>query len=172
MALSKDRLGSLFEAVNEDLDQLEEKVSVDVILIGGAAMMLMSPNARATMDVDVFLLHADNFAAVAAIFRNYGIDIVTVASVPDPEDMNPTPVFEFSHITVFIPDWYNLAITKLFSTRDEEADLLEYILPNIEDWDKLATMVEDYKIDYVGDIRRTDANRIEEYRKMLEHETK
>lgn len=76
----------------------------------------------------------------------------------------------WSNLIVYIPDFYSLAITKLFTDRKkDEEDLLSYILPGISDFDKLDELIRESRIDYVGNINNSflNVNRLDDYKKEL-----
>lgn len=53
MGLNRDTIKARFEIVNDELKA--QNISVECILIGGAAGIFLSENVRPTMDIDVFL---------------------------------------------------------------------------------------------------------------------
>lgn len=122
------------------------------------------------MDIDVFLKNQVTNKEVNEIFDENFIEAVTVASVPDPEEMTISDRLTWSNLIVYIPDFYSLAITKLFTDRKkDEEDLLSYILPGISDFDKLDELIRESRIDYVGNINNPflNVNRLDDYKKEL-----
>ncbi|MCL2858849.1 MAG: DUF6036 family nucleotidyltransferase [Streptococcaceae bacterium] len=168
MPLNKQAIKEIFAELNKEL--LTDNLFVEVILIGGSAGIFLSDKTRPTMDIDVFLKTLDNQERVTDLFLSYDIENVTVASVPDPNEMTFSDVLKWSNLIVYIPDFYSLAITKLFTTRaKDEQDLLTYILLGIEDFEKLDNLIKENSIDYVGrvDDPFLNVNRLEDYKKQL-----
>lgn len=168
MGLNRDTIKARFEIVNDELKA--QNISVECILIGGAAGIFLSENVRPTMDIDVFLKNQVTNKEVNEIFDENFIEAVTVASVPDPEEMTISDRLTWSNLIVYIPDFYSLAITKLFTDRKkDEEDLLSYILPGISDFHKLDELIRESRIDYVGNINNPflNVNRLDDYKKEL-----
>ena len=168
MPLNRETILKTFESVNEELSQ--KGITAECVLIGGSAGIFLSDVVRPTMDIDVFLRTRDNYTDILEIFEDYFIEDVTVASVPDPEEMTISNTYTWSNMIVRIPDFYSLAITKPFTNRaKDEEDLINYILPGIDDFDKLDELIRENKIDYVGNLNDPflNVNQLEEYKKQM-----
>lgn len=67
--------------------------------------------------------------------------------------------FTYSNLEVYVLSWEDLAIMKLYSTRQKDLeDLQEYILPNIQLFHRLKNRLKYYECDYVGNLNDPDLN--------------
>lgn len=164
----KNNIIKRLELVNTEFKRID--IMVDAVLIGGAALVFNIPNVRPTKDIDVFLRNPVCNDTVMEILKRYAIEDVTVASVPDPNEVTFEETLEFSNLTIYVIDIYGLAITKLFTNRaKDEEDLKKYILKNIPDHNKLDMLIEENFKDYVGNPNdmNLNVNHIDEYRNEL-----
>lgn len=120
-----------------------------------------------------FFRTRDNYTDILEIYEDYFIEDVTVASVPDSEEMTISETYIWSSMVVRIPEFYSLAITKLFTNRaKDEEDLINYILPEIDDFEKLYKLIKENKIDYVGNLNDPflNVNQLEVYKKQIKND--
>lgn len=168
MALNRDKILFILEKVNKSLKQ--QNLHIECIMIGGAAGVFHSDKMRPTLDIDIILQQYSTNEAIMEIFSEAFIEPVTIMSVPDPDEMEFKETIHLSNIIVHIPDIYSYAITKLFTDRQkDEDDLKAFILPNIPDFQKLENLIEENKLDYVGNLNNPDlnANNISRYKEEL-----
>lgn len=86
-------------------------------------------------------------------------DVEGILIVPAIEEMTFEEQFKYSNLEVYILSWEDLAIMKLYSTRQKDlTDLQKYILPNIQLFYRLKRRLKYYECDYVGNIDNPDLN--------------
>ena len=130
--LTRDDLRRILAAVDAQLDR-----SVDLVLVGGGALLVLSPEARATHDLDVFPTpHLDGFeeALKSAVAGEVGaaVDINTRSVGFEsllPKDWRDrlvrSPEFSTRHIRVFTPAVEDLAVMKIFRFAAKDAEDIE-----------------------------------------------
>jgi hypothetical protein len=86
-------------------------------------------------------------------------DIEGILIVPAIEEMTFDEQFTYSNLMVYVLSWEDLAIMKLYSTRQKDlTDLKKYILPNIQLFHQLKRRLKYYECDYVGNLNDPDLN--------------
>lgn len=128
-----------------------------IIVVGGSAIALLTRGERVTTDID----YIGNLALSSAKLNKLSLsnDVEGILIVPAIEEMTFEEQYNFSNLEVYILSWEDLAIMKLYSTRQKDLeDLQEYILPNIKLFHQLNRRLKYYECDYVGNLDDPDLN--------------
>lgn len=127
--LSYSRIVEILSKTNEYLARRGTKGKI--IVTGGSAIALLSKGSRVTTDID----YIGSLALSSAELNKLSLsnDVEGILIVPAIEEMTFDLEFKYSNLEVYILSWEDLAIMKLYSTRQKDLeDLQEYILPNIK----------------------------------------
>lgn len=128
-----------------------------IIITGGSAIALLSKGSRVTTDIDYIGSLALSSAELTKL--SLSNDIEGILIVPAIEEMTFDLEFKYSNLEVYVLSWEDLAIMKLYSTRQKDLeDLQEYILPNIRLFYRLKDRLKYYECDYVGNLNDPDLN--------------
>lgn len=128
-----------------------------IIITGGSAISILTKGSRVTTDID----YIGNLSLSSKELNKLSLsnDIESILIVPAIEEMVFEDKFNFSNLEVYILSWEDLAIMKLYSTRQKDSeDLQEYILPNIQLFYHLKGRLKYYECDYVGNLNDPDLN--------------
>lgn len=128
-----------------------------IIITGGSAISILTKGSRVTTDID----YIGNLSLSSKELNKLSLsnDIESILIVPAIEEMVFEDKFNFSNLEVYILSWEDLAIMKLYSTRQKDLeDLQEYILPNIQLFYHLKSRLKYYECDYVGNLNDPDLN--------------
>ena len=128
-----------------------------IIITGGSAIALLSRGSRVTTDIDY--IGSLDLSRSELNKLSLSNDVEGVLIVPAIEEMTFDLEFKYSNLEVYVLSWEDLAIMKLYSTRQKDLeDLQEYILPNIQLFYRLRSRLKYYECDYVGNLDDPDLN--------------
>lgn len=153
--LSYSRIVEILEELNSTLRK--KCITGKIIVTGGSAIALLSKGSRVTTDID----YIGNLALSSAELNKLSLsnDVEGILVVPAIEEMTFDLEFSYSNLEVYVLSWEDLAIMKLYSTRQKDLeDLQEYILPNIRLFYQLKCRLKYYECDYVGNLDDPDLN--------------
>lgn len=153
--LSYSRIVEILEELNSTLRK--KCITGKIIVTGGSAIALLSKDSRVTTDID----YIGNLALSSAELNKLSLsnDVEGILVVPAIEEMTFDLEFSYSNLEVYVLSWEDLAIMKLYSTRQKDLeDLQEYILPNIRLFYQLKCRLKYYECDYVGNLDDPDLN--------------
>lgn len=147
--LSYSRIVEILSKTNEYLAR--RGTTGKIIITGGSAIALLSKGSRVTTDID----YIGSLALSSAELNKLSLsnDVEGILIVPAIEEMTFDLEFKYSNLEVYVLSWEDLAIMKLYSTRQRDLeDLQEYILPNICLFHQLKRRLKYYECDYVGNL--------------------
>ena len=153
--LSYSSIKEILEEVNNTL--VKRGTTGKIIITGGSAISLLTRGERVTTDID----YVGSLALSNSELANLSLsnDVESILIVPAIEEMTFDLKFTYSNLEVYVLSWGDLAIMKLYSTRQKDLeDLQEYILPNIQLFHRLKTRLKYYECDYVGNLNDPDLN--------------
>ena len=153
--LSYSRILEILAETNESL--AKRGIAGKIIITGGSAIALLSKGSRVTTDID----YIGSLALSSSELNKLSLsnDVEGVLIVPAIEEMTFDLEFKYSNLEVYVLSWEDLAIMKLYSTRQKDLeDLQEYILPNIQLFYRLRSRLKYYECDYVGNLNDPDLN--------------
>jgi hypothetical protein len=153
--LSYSKILNILEKTNSLLAQRGAKGKI--IITGGSAISLLTKGSRVTADID----YIGNLSLSSKELNKLSLsnDVEGILIVPAIEEMVFDDKFKFSNLEVYILSWEDLAIMKLYSTRQKDLeDLQEYILPNIQLFYRLKSRLKYYECDYVSNLNDPDLN--------------
>lgn len=153
--LSYSRIIEILAKTNEYLAR--RGTTGKIIITGGSAISLLSKGSRVTTDID----YIGSLALSSAELNKLSLsnDVEGILIVPATEEMTFDDHYNFSNLEVYVLSWEDLAIMKLYSTRQKDLeDLQEYILPNIHLFYRLKSRLRYYECDYVGNLDDPDLN--------------
>lgn len=153
--LSYSRIVEILEELNTILGK--RGITGKIIVTGGSAIALLSKGSRVTTDID----YIGSLALSSAELNKLSLsnDVEGILIVPAIEEMTFDLEFKYSNLEVYVLSWEDLAIMKLYSTRQKDLeDLQEYILPNIKLFYRLESRLKYYECDYVGNLDDPDLN--------------
>lgn len=153
--LSYSKILSILEKTNSLLANRGAKGKI--IITGGSAISLLTKGSRVTTDID----YIGNLSLSSKELNKLSLsnDVEGILIVPAIEEMVFDDKFEFSNLEVYVLSWEDLAIMKLYSTRQKDlTDLKKYILPNIQLFYRLKNRLKYYECDYVGNLNDPDLN--------------
>ena len=153
--LSYSSIKEILEEVNTTL--VQRGTTGKIIITGGSAISLLTHGERVTTDID----YVGSLALSNSELSNLSLsnDVEGILIVPAIEEMTFDLEFKYSNLEVYVLSWEDLAIMKLYSTRQKDlTDLQKYILPNIKLFHQLKRRLKYYECDYVGNIDDPDLN--------------
>lgn len=153
--LSYSKIVKTLEELNSSL--VKRGTTGKIIITGGSAISILTHGERVTTDID----YIGNLALSSAELNKLSLsnDVEGILIVPAIEEMTFKEQYNFSNLEVYILSWEDLAIMKLYSTRQKDLeDLQEYILPNIKLFHQLNRRLKYYECDYVGNLNDPDLN--------------
>ena len=153
--LSYSSIKEILEEVNTTL--VKRGTTGKIIITGGSAISLLTRGERVTTDID----YVGSLALSNSELANLSLsnDVEGILIVPAIEEMTFDLKFTYSNLEVYVLSWEDLAIMKLYSTRQKDLeDLQEYILPNIQLFHRLKNRLKYYECDYVGNLNDPDLN--------------
>lgn len=153
--LSYSKILSILEKTNSLLANRGDKGKI--IITGGSAISLLTKGSRVTTDID----YIGNLSLSSKELNKLSLsnDVEGILIVPAIEEMVFDDKFNFSNLEVYVLSWEDLAIMKLYSTRQKDlTDLEKYILPNIQLFYRLKNRLKYYECDYVGNLNDPDLN--------------
>lgn len=153
--LSYSSIKEILEEVNNAL--VKRGTTGKIIITGGSAISLLTHGERVTTDID----YVGSLALSNSELANLSLsnDVEGILIVPAIEEMTFDLKFTYSNLEVYVLSWEDLAIMKLYSTRQKDLeDLQEYILPNIQLFHRLKNRLKYYECDYVGNLNDPDLN--------------
>lgn len=153
--LSHSRIVEILAETNESLAR--RGITGKIIVTGGSAIALLSKGSRVTTDID----YIGSLTLSSAELNKLSLsnDVEGILIVPAIEEMTFELEFKYSNLEVYVLSWEDLAIMKLYSTRQKDLeDLQEYILPNIQLFHQLKRRLKYYECDYVGNLNDPDLN--------------
>lgn len=146
--LSYSKIVNILEKTNSLLAKRGAKGKI--IITGGSAISILTRGERVTTDID----YVGSLAKLSL-----SNDVEGILIVPAIEEMTFDNQYNFSNLDVYVLSWEDLAIMKLYSTRQKDlTDLKKYILPNIKLFHQLKRRLKYYKCDYVGNLHDPDLN--------------
>lgn len=153
--LSYSSIKEILKEVNTTL--VKRGTTGKIIITGGSAISLLTRGERVTTDIDyVGSLTLSNSELANLSLSN---DVEGILIVPAIEEMTFDLKFTYSNLEVYVLSWEDLAIMKLYSTRQKDLeDLQEYILPNIQLFHRLKNRLKYYECDYVGNLNDPNLN--------------
>lgn len=128
-----------------------------IIITGGSAISILTRGARVTTDID----YIGSLALSSAELNKLSLsnDVEGILIVPAIEEMIFDEHFTYSNLEVYVLSWEDLAIMKMYSTRQKDLeDLQKYILPNIKLFYRLKQRLRYYECDYMGNLNDPDLN--------------
>lgn len=153
--LSYSNIREILEELNSTL--AKRGTTGKIIITGGSAIALLSKGSRVTTDIDYIGSLA--LSSVELNRLSLSNDVEGILIVPAIEEMTFDLEFKYSNLEVYVLSWEDLAIMKLYSTRQKDLeDLQEYILPNIRLFYQLKGRLKYYECDYVGNLDDPDLN--------------
>ena len=153
--LSYSKIVSILEKTNSLLAKKGAKGKI--IITGGSAISILTHGERVTTDIDYVGSLALSSSELAKL--SLSNDVEGILIVPAIEEMTFNNQYNFSNLDVYLLSWEDLAIMKLYSTRQKDLeDLQEYVLPNIKLFYRLRSRLKYYECDYVGNIDDPDLN--------------
>ena len=153
--LSYSKIVSILEKTNSLLAKRGAKGKI--IITGGSAISILTRGERVTTDIDYVGSLALSSSELAKL--SLSNDVEGILIVPAIEEMTFNNQYNFSNLDVYLLSWEDLAIMKLYSTRQKDLeDLQEYVLPNIKLFYRLRSRLKYYECDYVGNIDDPDLN--------------
>ena len=141
--MDKNELINLFAELDNEL-----QVSVDIILLGGAAMILYYGAMRTTTDIDVLFLRGDFStirAAIKAVAENHQLedDWINDAAkgyasifLSDFYHRLVPQNFNLKNIRIYIIGRPEQIALKIIALREQDLEDLDLLLSNITDMDK------------------------------------
>lgn len=153
--LSYSSIKEILEEVNTTL--AKRGTTGKIIITGGSAISLLTHGERVTTDID----YVGSLALSNSELANLSLsnDVEGILIVPAIEEMTFDLKFTYSNLEVYVLSWEDLAIMKLYSTRQKDLeDLQKYILPNIQLFYRLKNRLKYYECDYVGNFNDPDLN--------------
>lgn len=153
--LSYSNILNILEETNSLLAKRGSKGKI--IITGGSAISILTKGSRVTTDID----YIGNLSLSSKELNKLSLsnDVEGILIVPAIEEMVFEGMFNFSNLEVYILSWEDLAIMKLYSTRQKDLeDLKDYILPNIQLFYRLKNRLKYYECDYVGNLNDLDLN--------------
>lgn len=153
--LSYSKIVKTLEELNSSL--AKRGTTGKIIITGGSAISILTHGERVTTDID----YIGNLALSSAELNKLSLsnDVEGILIVPAIEKMAFDLEFKYSNLEVYVLSWEDLAIMKLYSTRQKDLeDLQEYILPNIKLFHQLKCRLKYYECDYVGNLDDPDLN--------------
>jgi hypothetical protein len=153
--LSYSKILSILERTNSLLAQRGAKGKI--IITGGSAISILTKGSRVTTDIDY--IGSLSLSAEELNKLSLSNDVEGILIVPAIEEMVFDDKFNFSNLEVYVLSWEDLAIMKLYSTRQKDlTDLEKYIFPNIQLFYRLKHRLKYYECDYVGNLNDPDLN--------------
>lgn len=153
--LSYSKIVSILEKTNSLLAKRGAKGKI--IITGGSAISILTRGERVTTDID----YVGSLALSSAELNKLSLsnDVEGILIVPAIEEMTFDDQYNFSNLDVYVLSWEDLAIMKLYSTRQKDlTDLQKYILPNIKLFHQLKRRLKYYECNYVGNLNDPDLN--------------
>lgn len=153
--LSYSSIKEILEEVNNAL--VKRGTTGKIIITGGSAISLLTHGERVTTDID----YVGSLALSNSELANLSLsnDVEGILIVPAIEEMTFDLKFTYSNLEVYVLSWEDLAIMKLYSTRQKDLeDLQEYILQNIQLFYRLRNRLRYYECDYVDNLNDPDLN--------------
>ena len=153
--LSYSKILSILERTNQSLAKRGTKGKI--IITGGSAISILTQGERVTTDID----YVGNLSLSSQELSKLSLsnDVEGILIVPAIEEMTFDRQFKYSNLEVYVLSWEDLAIMKLYSTRQKDlTDLQKYILPNIKLFHQLKRRLKYYECDYVGNLNDPDLN--------------
>lgn len=154
-SLSYSSIKEILEDLNETL--VKRGTTGKIIITGGSAISLLTHGERVTTDID----YVGSLALSNSELSNLSLsnDVEGILIVPAIEEMTFDLKFTYSNLEVYVLSWEDLAIMKLYSTRQKDlTDLQKYVLPNIRLFYQLKRRLNYYECDYVGNLNDPDLN--------------
>ena len=153
--LSYSKILSILSRTNSLLAKRGAKGKI--IITGGSALSILTKGNRMTTDIDYIGSLALSGAELSKLSLSNDVEGILV--VPAIEEMTFDDSYSFSNLEVYVLSWEDLAIMKLYSTRQKDlTDLQKYILPNIKLFHQLKRRLKYYECDYVGNLNDPDLN--------------
>ena len=153
--LSYSSIKEILEEVNNAL--VKRGTTGKIIITGGSAISLLTHGECVTTDID----YVGSLALSNSELANLSLsnDVEGILIVPAIEEMTFDLKFTYSNLEVYVLSWEDLAIMKLYSTRQKDLeDLQKYILPNIQLFYHLKIRLKYYECYYVGNLNDPDLN--------------
>lgn len=153
--LSYSNIKEILKEVNSSL--AKRGTTGKIIITGGSAISILTRGERVTTDID----YVGNLALSSAELNRLSLSNVVegILIVPAIGEMTFDQQFTYSNLEVYVLSWEDLAIMKLYSTRQKDLeDLQEYILPNIQLFHRLKNRLKYYECDYVGNLNDPNLN--------------
>lgn len=154
-SLSFSRIVGILAETNEYLAR--RGTTSKIIITGGSAIALLSKGNRVTTDID----YIGSLALSSSELNKLSLsnDVEGILIVPAIEEMTFDLEYKYSNLEVYVLSWEDLAIMKLYSTRQKDLeDLQGYILPSIRLFYQLKGRLKYYECDYVGNLDDPDLN--------------
>lgn len=160
-----------YAKILEKLNQLNLELErqdkfAKIIVTGGSAVSLLSGGYRETRDID----YIGSVPLTVEQLQTFQLsnDVEKIFVVPDISEVSFDKELNYSNLTVLVLSWEDLAIMKFYSTREKDLqDLKQFILPQIYDFSKLKSRLDDYRADYIFDIDDPDLN-LNQYYSILD----
>lgn len=153
--LSYSKIVSILEKTNSLLAKRGAKGKI--IITSGSAISILNRGERVTTDIDYVGSLALSSSELAKLSLSNDAEGILIVS--DIEEMTFEKQFTYSNLKVYVLSWEDLAIMKLYSTRQKDlTDLQKHILPNIKLFHQLKRRLKYYECDYVGNLDDPDLN--------------
>lgn len=172
---------SLFLSKSDILERLTEldgnsqgvSSKSEVLILGGSALALLG-EGRFTSDIDYIgsfeYLPKDYLASLG--FSN---NVKTFFSLYGTNEYTALELSGFKNLTVKVLSYEDLAVMKLFSTRQKDLDdLIQYIFPKISSYSELKQKIETYKDYYAfnSELPELNLNQLDLIKDRLRKEQK
>ena len=143
----------------KELDSKSEGASspTEVLIVGGSALSLLG-EPRLTSDID-YLGSLDYLPKDYLASLGFSNNVKTFFALYGTDEYSALELSEFKNLTVKVVSYEDLAVMKLFSTRNKDLeDLVQYIFPKLSSYSELKRKLETYKEYYFFDYELPELN--------------
>lgn len=143
----------------KELDLNSEGVfpKVEVLVVGGSALALLG-ELRLTSDID-YLGSLDYLPKDYLASLGFSNNVKTFFAVYGTDEYSALELNGFKNLIVKVLSYEDLAVMKLFSTRNKDLeDLIQYIIPKLSSFSDLKRKIETYKGYYVFNFELPELN--------------
>ena len=158
-----------------ELDLKSEGVfpKVEVLVVGGSALALLG-ELRLTSDID-YLGSLDYLPKDYLASLGFSNNVKTFFAMYGTDEYSALELNGFKNLIVKVLSYEDLAIMKLFSTRNKDLeDLIQYIFPKISSYYELKQKIETYREYYVfnSELPELNLNQLDFIKDRLRKEQK
>lgn len=157
------------------LDSKSQGVSspTEVLIVGGSALSLLG-ESRLTSDVD-YIGSLDYLPKEYLASLGFSNNVKTFFALYGTDEYSALELSEFKNLTVKVLSYEDLAVMKLFSTRNKDLeDLVQYIFPKLSSYSELKQKIEIYRDYYFfnSDLPELNLNQFDLIKQRLRVEKK